>query len=604
MTDEPLPPDLDVELPMPGGLHVTADRPYRILFLADFAGPAGRLSGPLVDRAVEVQPDTFDELFASTKATVALKTTDPTATGNEMVVLDLTFAALKDFQPQAVLAQIPATRALLDARAQIVARLRGKLTSEQLTTAIRKAAEANSALKWLIESLHWTPAAAAAPSDAAVDNLLGQLDLGDESSDKSAPPPKSPIGAIVSAAAASGAPQFPAAEASALRRTVGQIDQRATAWLNAVLHAPAVQRVEAAWRSLAFLVSHLDFRKGLRLTAVHAPRAQLTERLVALVIDPVFDAGADAPDLIAVDALFGNSAPDIETLDELAQHAASLPVVALAGVGAEFFGVKHAWQVPTLPAFVSMFDQWQFAKWKALRNQPYARALGVIFGRGLLRAPYARTDGDELEFAYREECIADKDLVWASGAVAAACTIARSSAEIGWPTGMVGRLEGFASGTGGKQGEKRFGPADNQMPLEKGQELAAAGLNAVLCFKDEARIVVCNGFSVARPTRADGFALLEVSLPYQLFASRLSSLLLALKPSLGGLSAEKVVSVTLAHVRDWLTIAEVAPDEQQVAVQARPLDNEPNSLQLAVTVTPPPRIVPGGVPVVLGYRIR
>jgi hypothetical protein len=116
--------------------------------------------------------------------------------------------------------------------------------------------------------------------------------------------------------------------------------------------------------------------------------------------------------------------------------------------------------------------------------------------------------------------------------------------------------------------------------------------------------VVCNGFSAARPTRGEGYALLEVSLPYQLFASRLSSLLLDLKPHLSGLSQEKVAATALAHVRDWLTVADVPPEEQQVAVQARPLDDQPDSLQLAVTVTPPPRVLPGGVPVVLGYRIR
>ena len=97
---------------------------------------------------------------------------------------------------------------------------------------------------------------------------------------------------------------------------------------------------------------------------------------------------------------------------------------------------------------------------------------------------------------------------------------------------------------------------------------------------------------------------MEVSLPYQLFASRLSSLLLDLKPHLSGLSQEQVVGFTLTHVRDWLTLDDVAPEEQQIAVQARPLENQPASLQLAVTVTPPPRIVPGGVPVVLGYRVR
>ena len=605
MSDEPNPPELEVNLPLPDGLKVERDRPYRILVISDLAAaPDGSLSGPLTENIIEITPDTFDGLMAAACPTVHFKTADPSVPGNVLTEVELRFDALKALQPAALLEQLPTTRALLAARAQIVARLRGKTTPEQLAATLQKAAAGDSSLAWLPDAVRWTPSAAA-PPDSAVDDVLGQLDLGELTPAGPSAPPKTPLGKIVSAAAASGAPQIPAEEASSLRRALGQIDQRATAWLNTLLHAVPVQRVEAAWRALAFLVAHLDFRRGLRLSVLHAPRAELTRRLVSLLIDPVFDRGAAAPDLLVVDSFFGNVAADIEVLDELAQHAASLPVVVLTGVSAEFFGVKNAWQVPTLPPLVALFDQWQFAKWKTMRAEPYARALGVVFGRGLLRAPYTATPSDNLEFAYREDCLADKDLVWTSGAVAAACTIGRSMAEIGWPTGMVGRLKGFASSLGGKKGDKQFGPADTQMPLEKGQEMVIAGINAVLSLpKETNEVLVCNGFSAARPARAEGYALLEVSLPYQLFASRLSSLLLELKPHLSGLPQDKLAAVALAHVRDWLTVEGIEPEEQQIAVQARPLDDDPNSLQLAVTVTPPPRILPGGVPVVLGYRVR
>ena len=79
--------------------------------------------------------------------------------------------------------------------------------------------------------------------------------------------------------------------------------------------------------------------------------------------------------------------------------------------------------------------------------------------------------------------------------------------------------------------------------------------------------------------------------------------MLDLKPHVVGLPQEKLVAFVLAHVRDWMTIAGMAPDEQQVAVQARPLEDAPAVLQLAVTVTPPPRLLPGGIPVVVGYRL-
>ena len=86
---------------------------------------------------------------------------------------------------------------------------------------------------------------------------------------------------------------------------------------------------------------------------LHAPAAQITDRFRARLIDPVFDEGADAPDLILVDYQFGNGATDLEIIDEFAQHGASLPAVVLAGISPAFFGVKQAWQVQTLPAAIA-----------------------------------------------------------------------------------------------------------------------------------------------------------------------------------------------------------------------------------------------------------
>ncbi len=601
MTDQPNPPDLEVNLPSPDSLKVTTERPYRILLVSNLAGSeSGALTGPLNEAVVEVNAENFDEVLSAASPTVNFKTTDPLASGNVMVEVELNFTSLKDFNPEPLVQQIPPAKTLMGIRDLVVQRMRGKQSAEQLDSAVKQAVAADSNLAWLPETLKWAPTAEPV-SEGAVDDLLGQLDLGDGAGDES-PPPKTPIGKMV-AAAAGGGSAIPAGEGSSLRRTLAEIDRRISTWLTTVLHAAPVRQLEAAWRSLAHMVSRFEFRKGVRLAVLHSSREQLTERFSSLVIDPVFDEGAEAPGTILVDDLFTNAAPDVEILDELAQHAASLPAVVLSGVSHEFFGVKHAWQVPTLPAFVNMFDQWQFAKWKTLRQQPYSRALGVIFGRGLLRAPHGGEKKQDTDFVYREECVGEKDFLWAGGVIAAGCTIARSFATIGWPTEMVGRLEGFAIGQGGKKGDKQFGPADTTLSMDKAQEMAIAGLNAVITEKGHDSVIVCNGFSTAAPTRAEGFGLLEVSLPYQLFAARLSYLLFELKPHLAGMGPDKLVPFVLGHVRSWLTIDEMPPDEQQVSVQARPVEDAPGVLQLAVTVTAPQRILPGGIPIVLGYRL-
>lgn len=608
MTDQPETPDIDVNIPLPEGLRVTGEEPYRMLMVGDFAGSSsGSLSGLLCDGLVEVTADTFDRVLAEAAPQVSYQTTDPLASGSVMVEVSLKFDSLKSFAPEALWPQIPATRTLMDVRQKIAGRMRGEISTDELASAVASAAAADAGLAWLVDAIKPTATEPAAAPEQ-VDALLGQLDLGDDSADDSsaeAPPPKSPIGSLVSAAAGGGS--ISQGEAGPLRKALAEIDRRVTTWLNEVMHSAPVQQLESAWRSLALLVGKIDFRKGLRLSLLHASRDAMLEKFSSRVIDPVFDQGADAPDLIVVDAQFGNAAPDMEALDEFAQHAASLPAVVLAGVSPQFFGVKHAWQIPTLPPIVSMFDQWQFAKWKTLREQPYASMLGVVFGRCLLRGPSAGKDGNGLDFAFKEKCMTDKDLVWASGSVAAACTVAGSFARTGWPAAMAGHVHGRIEGLPmvldvGPKGDKQFGPTDTQTPQAKIEEMGMAGINAVAVLSDSPDALLWNGLTAARPARVDPNSLLEVSLPYHLFAGRLSSLLLALKSQVETMAPEMLCTEVIGHVRTWLKLDATAGTDQ-VSAQVREAEDDPRSLILAVTVTPPTNIIPGGIPVVLGFKL-
>jgi len=614
--------DIEVDLSYPSGMQVTGDEPYRILVVGDFAGTdAGTISGPLADGLVEVKADNFDAVMAEARPSVSYATSDPLASGNVMAEVKLTFDSLRGFDPRNLVGQLPAVAPLMQVRERIVERMLGKASTDDVGAAAAQAVASDDNLAWLSESIRWSAGASPAGGDA-VDNLLAQLDVDDDTSE--AEPPKSPLAAAVSAAA--GGTTIPAEEASAMRRTLGEIDRRVGLWLTDVLHGTQVQAIERAWRSLRYLVEQTDFRKGVRIAILHAPRGQLTERFTERVIDPIFDEGAEAPDLIVVDGQFGSNAADYETLDYFAQNAASLPAVALMGVSSEFFGVKHAWQMSTLPAIVGLFDQWQFAKWKTLRDQPFAQSLGVVFGNGLLRTTYGREDVKDLAFTYREPCVGAKDLLWMSGAIAAACTVARSVADRGWPCAMAGmvhgRLEGFSTAQGGKKGDKTFGPTDTLLPQPKIEELAAGGVNALVAQPaqqrpDHSDALIWNGLSAARPMygpqdpqagpeaamQMAQNAMLEVSLPYRLFAARVSVLLFKLRAQLVSMSAEAIPPFVKQHVQTWVKF-DGDPTDEQLSVQTRVPVDDANGLELAMTVIPPQSVVGGNIPVVAGYRIR
>jgi len=604
MPDPNLPPDLEITDRVPSGLRVTGDTPYRFLLVTSLIGSAdgASISGAPADGVAEVSPHTFDEFMASARPTVRLRLADPVGPGNALTEIELCFDSMNAFQPQSLVEQIPSARSLWSIRETIMHRLHGRCSEGEFRSKVQRAVEADADLTWLAEIIR-KPVAPSPQRAQEVDSILDQLDLGDSADSTKPPPAKSGISSMVSAAAQQGSPISPE-EAAVWRRTLVEIDRRISLWLAAVRRDPAVRSVEAAWRSLAFLISHMDFRKGLRLSVLHAAPGDRLERFRSRLIDPVFDEGLAAPDLILVDGMYGDSAPDVEALDEFAQHGASLPAVVLASVGPAFFGLKFAWQVATMPALRNVLDQWKFAKWNSLRQQEYARFLGVVFGRCLLREPYKIEPADASSFSYGEEVVGEGDLLWANGIIPAGLAIAQSVAERGWPTAisgvMCGQVEGFATTVGGKQGEKTFGPTDTTLPQEKIEEMAAVGLNAVVGLRDRTEAIFWNGLTAALPHKIDHAGLLEISLPYQLFAARLSSLLFALKPHLVGLSREKITASVHTHVTQWLGCS---GNEECVTVQSRAAENQADATELAVTVTPPQSILPGAIPVVMGYRI-
>jgi type VI secretion system protein ImpC len=605
MSEQPQPPDIDVDLSYPEGLKVTADAPYRLLLVADFAGSdeAG-LSGSLADGMVEANAEKFDAVMAAAAPTLEFSIVDPVG-GKQNVPLRLVFKSLADFGPQAVAKSIPPAARLFELREKIVARLQGNLDADGLSAQAAALCESDAGLSWAIDMLRQPTKPAR--NDAA-DSVLDQLDLGDDSASGAADGggKQSDIGAAVSAAAGAGG-SIPPEEASKLRRLLGETDRRLSAWLTAVVTTPQYRALERSWRSLHWLIRRMEFRKGLRLNVLHARLGDLAERFVEHVIDPVFDEGYPAPQVAAFDYQFGSTARDYELLDEIAQHAASIPAVALAGVGAGFFGVKHAWQIPTLPPVISLFDQWQFAKWKTLRSQPYARNLGVVFGRLLLRPPFGRDDERQFEFIYREPAVGERDFIWATGAVAGACTIAQSVAASGWPCAMAGRyggrIDGLPQASGGKNGDKTFGPTDTETPQSRIEEMGMVGINAITNSPDAPDAIFWNGLSAARLTGGDANAMLEISLPYQLFAGRISSLLFDLKPTLVRRSSEEVISIATSHIANWLGVDgdNVA---EHVVVQTQPTEDKPDVLMMAATITPPESILPAGIPVVMGYRLE
>lgn len=109
------------------GAQEEVELPLRILMLGDFTGRADERS--IEERApIAVDKDNFDKVLASQDLTVSLQVPDSVSESGGELEVHLAFQSLGDFRPEAIAAQVPELRRLLELRKALVA-LKGPLAN-------------------------------------------------------------------------------------------------------------------------------------------------------------------------------------------------------------------------------------------------------------------------------------------------------------------------------------------------------------------------------------------------------------------------------------------------------------------------------------------
>src|SRR5688500_6737595 len=62
---------------------------------------------------------------------------------------------------------------------------------------------------------------------------------------------------------------------SILDQMIAEIDRRLSAQVNEIMHAPAFQKLESAWRGLRFLIDRVDFRENIKVELLNASKDDL-----------------------------------------------------------------------------------------------------------------------------------------------------------------------------------------------------------------------------------------------------------------------------------------------------------------------------------------
>ncbi|MCC2658998.1 MAG: type secretion protein EvpB/family [Panacagrimonas sp.] len=420
------------------------EAPMRLLLVGDFSGrPAGDRPALATRPTQRVDLEELDRVFSRLAPRIAA------------AVSQVEPRSIDDLHPDALFANLDLFRALRAAR-----------TQPPPASASAAAASDESPLSALLggKPAGVSAAAAAAPAGGAQEGI------------------EALIRRVV-------APHIVPDRLAETRSYVAAVDSAIAEQMRQLLHDPAFQRCEIAWRGAQWLVSRLDLDESLQLHLFDVSRDELLADLAAAggqvrqsgLYRALVDRWRNQPGAQGWSALiglfrFGAADVDVGLL-------AALGIVA-AQAGAPFLaeGDPALADADASPATRE--------SWNALRTSEVGRWIGLVAPRLMLRRPYGARDEkiDAFDFEELGNKPAHEHYLWGSGALAAAMLLGRAyRAAEGWsfePNADRG-IEDLPSATRiGDDGDKELVPsAERFLADSHAERLLAAGLMPLLSHR-------------------------------------------------------------------------------------------------------------------------
>jgi type VI secretion system protein ImpC len=483
------------------------DRSFRIAMLGDFSGRPSRGQTETTiahRRAVLVDRDNFDEVFSKLGVEISL----PIGGGTP---LTLRLSELDDFHPDRLFERADMFRRLREVRL----RLQDPATFAAAAEELGVKSEAQPA----------KPSAAAASAGVLTSRLVHDRSRGlleeiveraegraTEGQPARVPDELQDFVRRVTEPHSVAAPDPHQAE------LIGVTDDALGAQMRALLHAPAFQTLEAAWRALFLLVHRIETGSQLKLYLIDISKEELAADLNSshdlrssgayklLVKKTVGTPGAKPWTLIVGNYIFGPEREDAELLGRLARIANAARAPFIAEASPRLLGCVSLADAPSPQDWRRTADADSATAWAALRGLSEASAIGLALPRFLLRLPYGKkTDPIEsFDFEEMPGSPLHQDYLWGNPAFACALLLAQSFNEYGWDmrSGVHAQIEGLPLHVYEQDGESELKPCAEALLTEDAAErILENGLMPLVSVKERDAIRLMRFQSIADPLR-------------------------------------------------------------------------------------------------------
>jgi type VI secretion system protein ImpD len=386
-------------------------------------------------------------------------------------------------------------------------------------------------------------------------------------------------------------------------RLIALLDEKINRQINAILHHPDFQAMEARWRGLAMLVRESSHAGEVKIKVLNVGWRELARsmerapdfdqsHLFELVYNNEFGMpGGEPIGMMIGDYQFDSQAHDgvdpVGTLSQIAMVAAAAFCPFVAGAAPGIVGLADFSDLARLPDLLSIRKEVTYIRWSSLRRRDDSRFIGLVAPRVLMRSPhepYSRRRNDG--YPFREEISeTGSTLLWGNGAFAFALIVIRNFIESGWFADIRGVTQNEIDG--GMLSPDELPPLDLgieseglscQTPVEvrltRSQEEQFSELGVIpvsSTYLSSSAIFNANQSLHAPADYVSGTALqnarLAAMLQYVLCASRFSHYLkVIMRDDIGLLGTAATIQRKL---EDWLSRYTLGNDDAEADLRAR-----------------------------------
>jgi type VI secretion system protein ImpC len=382
-----------------------------------------------------------------------------------------------------------------------------------------------------------------------------------------------------------------------IKQRIAEIDQAVSDQLNAIMHSPEFQKLEAAWRGLHYLVMNTETGTMLKLRLLNATKKELladlekaTEFDQSALFKKLYEEeygtfGGNPFSVLVGDYEFGRVPQDTSMLEQISHVAAAAHAPFITAASPKLFDWDNFTELSVPRDLAKQFESTELIKWRSFRDSEDSRYVTLTLPHVLLRLPYGPKTVPVDEFDFVED-VDGKDhskYLWGNSAYALAQRITDAFAKYQWCAAIRGvEGGGLIEGLPVHIFQTEDGDLAMKCPTEvsitdrRENELNSLGFVAVCHRKNSDQAAFFGGQTANKPklyntNEANANARISSMLPYVLAASRFAHYIkVIMRDKIGSfMTKDNVAAYLNTWIADYVLLNDDAPQSVKAAYPLR-----------------------------------